>query len=118
MNDLQSEWGRAGGKSGDTDRPFILGGKSGDTDRLFILGQELRVNRHAFRLVVFLERCRLGLVRLGLDRLVKRTILKKLASISPKLDLKAETAQIDRLPQVLHATKAQYAQQKSIASYS
>ena len=57
-------------------------------------------NPHAFRFAVFPER-----YRLGLDRLVNGTILKKLASISPKWDLTTETAQIGRLPQVLQATK-------------
>lgn len=62
------------------------GGTTGDTDRFFISGQELRGNCHAFWFGGFPERY----------RLVKSTILKKFASISPKWDLNAKTAQIDR----------------------
>ena len=64
----------------------LLGGTSGNTDRFFISGQELRGNCHAFWFGGFPERY----------RLVKSTILKKFASISPKWDLNAKTAQIDR----------------------
>ena len=79
----------------------------------FHFGQELRGNPHAFRFVFFLKRC-----RLRLDRLMNSTILMKLASISPKWDLNTETAQLRRLPQVLHAMNAQYAQQNWNASSS
>ena len=49
--------------------------------------------------------------RLGLDRLMYSMILKKLVSISPQWDPYTETAQLRQIPQVLHAIKAQYAQQ-------